>query len=183
MITGLRVRPEDFYRPYPKTPRLHGEIIITEKIDGTNACVIVTDDFQVFAGSKNRILSTTSDNFGFAQWVQDNQEELKQLGPGSHAGEWWGQGIQRTYGMTTKKFSLFNVSRWSNPDERPECCGCVPVLATRDTFDVSAVDWWAEALSHTGSYAAPGFMNPEGVVVYHVRSGQVFKAFCPGNKE
>jgi len=26
-----------------------------------------------------------------------------------------------------------------------------------------------------GSYAAPGFMQPEGVVVYHKASGQVFK--------
>ena len=30
-------------------------------------------------------------------------------------------------------------------------------------------------LVRSGSHAAPGFMNPEGIVVYHTAAGQVFK--------
>jgi hypothetical protein len=33
-------------------------------------------------------------------------------------------------------------------------------------------------LSQDGSHAAPGFDNPEGIVIYHTASKQLFKATC-----
>ena len=109
---------------------------------------------------------------GFAAWVRDNAEELAKLGPGSHFGEWWGAGIQRRYGLADKRFSLFNVDRWS--DVRPACCGVVPVLY-RGNFDTNAIDAALESLRANGSVAAPGFMNPEGVVVFHLAGRVGFK--------
>lgn len=114
---------------FPKIARFNREVIVTEKIDGTNAQILVNDtgDEVVGVGSRTRWISPKDDNHGFAGWVQKNKEELLRLGPGSHFGEWWGAGIQRTYGLKEKRFSLFNVSRWEH--DRPACCGVVPVLS------------------------------------------------------
>jgi hypothetical protein len=90
------------------------------------------------------------------------------LGVGSHFGEWWGEGIQRKYGLTEKRFSLFNTARWSDPLVRPACCGVVPVLY-QGIFSTEKVVECLESLRTNGSVAAPGFMSPEGVVCYHIQ--------------
>ena len=108
------------------------------------------------------------------------------LEPGRHFGEWWGRGIQRGYGLTERRFSLFNVSRWAlhgteprviptgDPrvvkvqDVLPACCGLVPILAELTTFDSVMIEANLGALRQNGSAAAPGYMNPEGIVVFHV---------------
>ena len=94
------------FKEFPKMPRLSREIIVTEKIDGTNAQVAVVeldgysapgavwegDGLAIYAGSRTRWITPEADNFGFAAWVRDNAEELATLGPGNHFGEWWGEG-------------------------------------------------------------------------------------------
>jgi RNA ligase-like protein len=164
------------FEPFPKIARLSREMIITEKIDGTNAQVIVTEEGEVLAGSRTRLIQPgkTTDNFGFAGWVEANKQELLKLGPGRHFGEWWGLGIQRGYGLTERRFSLFNVSRWSDDTVRPSCCHVVPTLWT-GVFDTKEVGACINLLTWHGSEAAPGFMKAEGVVVYHTASGQLFK--------
>ena len=180
------------FQPFPKMARLAREVIVTEKIDGTNAQVFITEDGQVVAGSRTRWITTDSDNFGFAAWVEGNKDDLLKLGPGRHFGEWWGAGIQRRYGLTDKRFSLFNVQRWALHGEEPktyptadprvirtqevlpECCGLVPVLY-RGQFDTAEVERCVEQLRVYGSFAAPGFMNPEGVVVFHTAGNVGFK--------
>jgi len=157
---------------FPKMPRLSREIIVTEKIDGTNAQVHITEDGRIFAGSRTRWITPEADNFGFAAWVRDNTEDLMTLGPGSHFGEWWGAGIQRRYGLSEKRFSLFNVDRWG--EVRPACCDVVPVLY-RGNFCTVAIDNALDHLRVNGSVAAPGFMNPEGVVVFHLAGRVGFK--------
>lgn len=137
---------------FPKMPRLSREIIVTEKIDGTNAQVHITEDGRIFAGSRSRWITPANDNFGFAAWVETNRQALLTLGPGSHFGEWWGAGIQRRYGQDCKRFSLFNVDRWG--EIRPECCDVVPVLYRGD-FDTRAIDEVVESLRQCGSEAAP----------------------------
>jgi bacterioferritin-associated ferredoxin len=119
------------FKAFPKISRLFEQpICITEKIDGTNALVYVSDDLSVVrAGSRTKWITPEDDNAGFAKFVRDNTEELRKLGPGNHYGEWWGKGIQRGYGMDKKVFSLFNTHRWDNPS-RPSCCDVVPVLYT-----------------------------------------------------
>jgi hypothetical protein len=169
------------FQEFPKMPRLSREVIITEKIDGTNAQVCITEDGQILAGSRTRWITPESDNFGFAAWVRDNAADLLALGPGRHFGEWWGSGIQSGYGLSKgeKRFSLFNVSRWG--ESRPACCHVVPVLY-RGIFDTAAVDACLEDLRVNGSRAAPGFMRPEGVVVFHVAGNCGFKKTL-GNDE
>ncbi len=182
------------FQKFPKIPRFNRDIIITEKIDGTNAQILITEDGQIFAGSRKRWLTEDKDNYGFCAWVQEYQEELLQLGPGRHFGEWWGQGIQRNYGLDHKQFSLFNVNRWQSISnslfeltklerggvveiERvfpPACCLVVPILAKGD-FVNWLIDGTLLKLHRRGSAAAHGFMNPEGIVVYHTASNYLFK--------
>lgn len=157
------------FKAWPKIPRFQNETFtITEKIDGTNACVAIYYDCGhhtggavhkiVQAQSRTKIITPgkQTDNYGFAQWVKDNEQDLLKLGEGYHYGEWWGNGIQRGYDQTQKRFSLF--SWWL--DEIPECCERVPVFSKGTTI-AEAVD----QLVKEGSKAAPGFMRPEGLVV------------------
>lgn len=157
---------------FPKIPRYSRDVIVTEKIDGTNAQIYIGEDGTFLAGSRNRWLTPVNDNYGFAKWAHENKEELLKLGPGRHFGEWWGQGIQRGYGLSEKRFSLFNVSRWET--ERPSCCHVVPVLFC-DNFDNLNINYIINNLKENGSIASPGFMNPEGIVIYHIAGNLFFK--------
>lgn len=187
------------FQGFPKIARLSRDCIVTEKIDGTNAQILITTsladmpqlsselpiesvtsvgELHLIAGSRTRFIAPgKSDNHGFAAWVKANAEELVKLGPGRHFGEWWGSGIQRGYGLPKgeKRFSLFNTSIWADDAVRPACCSVVPVLY-RGTFDTqTAVDEMLELLMELGSIAAPGFMKPEGIIVYHVAGNLYFK--------
>ena len=86
--------------------------VITEKIDGSNAQIIIEDGKIVAVGSRKRWIAPgkSTDNFGFAGWV----ERLLGLGEGIHYGEWYGSGIQSGYGLVDgeKRFALFNTDRW-----------------------------------------------------------------------
>lgn len=169
------------FQAFPKIARLKREAIITEKIDGTNAAIIVTDDGDVLCQSRTRIITPQEDNFGFATWVDKNQSDLAaQLGPGVHFGEWWGCGIQRGYGLKEKRFSLFAVHRWHTETEDCRCieaplCFVVPTLETLDKFSTEAVDRVLAELKEGGSTAAPGYRNPEGIVVFHTQSHALYK--------
>jgi hypothetical protein len=169
------VKPDIQFVEFPKIARWSREVIVTEKIDGTNAQIYIPESGDVlFAGSRSRWITPEEDNFGFAARAQTHKEALLKLGPGSHFGEWWGAGIQRRYGLTEKRFSLFNVSRWGDPITRPVCCGVVPTLWTGNMDELN-VEALIAQLRTAGSLAAPGFMKPEGVVIYHVASKQLFK--------
>lgn len=181
---------EPEFEPFASIPRLRRECVISEKIDGTNGQIYVSDDGQVWAASRNRWLNAetkTEDAFGFARWAKDHEDELRALGPGRHFGEWWGAGIQRRYGLSEKRFSLFNAARWADerdrekyPTDRPACCHVVPVLYA-GAFTTSVVDFELAALEDGGSIAARGFMQPEGVVVFHVASGHLYKVTLGGD--
>jgi hypothetical protein len=168
------------FKEFPKIARLNREVIVSEKIDGTNAAVVISDDSLVIgAQSRSKIITPADDNFGFARWVQENAQELLRLGPGHHFGEWWGSGIQRGYGLPKgeKRFSLFNTYRWTEEDTRPACCHVVPVIyrgSAADGFTVAAAA--IEVLKARGSFAAPGFMKPEGIVAFHTQGNLMFKA-------
>lgn len=161
------------FQAFPSIPRLYRDCVITEKLDGTNALVYVGDDGVVMAGSRSRWITPVEDNHGFARWVQEHEDELRTLGPGYHYGEWWGHGInKRQYGLKEKRFSLFNTHRWA--EERPACCHVVPVIYA-GPFATHYVEETLADLRERGSYAVPGFMHPEGIVVYHVAARQAFK--------
>lgn len=100
---------------WPKIGRLNRDIIITEKIDGTNAAVGITAGGIVYAQSRTRIITPQNDNAGFARWVEQHADALREhLGEGLHFGEWWGVGIGRNYDLSERRFSLFNTKRWYN---------------------------------------------------------------------
>lgn len=168
------------FHAWPKTPRWERPVCITEKIDGTNAAVIVCEDGTVHAQSRKRIITPNhdgiqTDNFGFAAWVQENAEQLRELGAGYHFGEWWGKGIQRGYGLDERRFSLFNVDKWG--EQRPDCCHVVPVLERCTMSDAGkAVNEWLDILADHGSTAVQHKTPAEGVCVFHSASRQVFKA-------
>ena len=159
------------FKAWPKIPRLENEIYhITEKIDGTNACIIVTEEV-LFAQSRTKLITPESDNYGFAKWVERNGEVLKsELPIGHHFGEWWGNGIQRNYDQPTKLFSLFN------PRLRGTCCSNVPALASCGHKELNeTIEFWVNKLKTEGSVASPGYMRPEGVVVYAEQAGTHWK--------
>ena len=160
------------FEPFPKMARLSREIIVTEKIDGTNAQIFIGEDGSFLVGSRTRWITPEMDNHGFARWAFENRDALMELGPGRHFGEWWGSGIQRRYGLNEKRFSLFNVTRWG--EERPACCHVVPLLHQGE-FSQLAINDALSKLESEGSVAAPGFMKPEGVAVYHVAARVGFK--------
>ena len=151
------------FTSFGKIARLSGDMTITEKIDGTNAAVVITENGEIYAQSRKRFIKPGDDNYGFASWVTQHSDELVNLGPGVHFGEWWGKGIQRGYGLDERRFSLFNVDRWT--EDRPACCHVVPTL-TVGPFSTEAVSLVAEWLLDNGSVAAPGFDRPEGVMVW-----------------
>ena len=149
----------------------------------------------MLVGSRNRWITLADDNFGFARWAYDHTAELFNLGEGHHFGEWWGSGIQRNYGFKNGErfFSLFNAGRWvehdkptyaiENPNPKapqkftehaPACCKVVPILY-EGIFDTAFVNSTLTVLGANGSVAAKGFINPEGIIVYHKAAGVGFK--------
>lgn len=172
---------------FPKIARYSREVVVTEKIDGTTAQIYIGEDGEFLTGSRKRWVTPKDDNFGFSRWAHEHKEELLLLGPGRHFGEWWGGSIQRKYALPKeeKRFSLFNVVRWCPYGEAPDiisvdenfnmkiqdilppCVGLVPVL-WRGLFDDLDIEKILDDLRQNGSKASPGFMNPEGVVVFHL---------------
>lgn len=157
---------------WPKIPRLENEVFhISEKIDGTNACILVTEDGQIGAQSRTRLITPENDNYGFARWVYTNAQQLiEDLGTGHHFGEWWGQGIQRGYNLTEKRFSLFN------PTKHSSICHNVPLVKSCTQEDLTAaISVLTTLLQTEGSFAAPGYMRPEGLVIYGEQSHVYWK--------
>jgi len=173
---------KDDFEPFPSLQR-YFRGVITEKIDGTNAQVWISEDGKTLrAGSRKRWITPEADNFGFAVWCEENRTELLRLGPGRHFGEWWGRGIQRGYDLDERRFSLFDTKRWHpQSPELPSCCHVVPILE-RGKLLPNAVDVVMQALASHGSVAAPGFARPEGVVLFSMDTGAMTKTTFERNQ-
>lgn len=171
------------FRPWPKVPRLNRDIIITEKVDGTNAAIHITEE-GTYAQSRTRLITPEDDNFGFARWVLDHEAEVREaLGPGLHFGEWYGKGIQRGYGLDSRRFALFNVEKWEAVDFEaaglPEV-GTVARLYT-GPFDTIAIQRTLAQLEVGGS--AYGSGRPEGIVVFHTAGNTMFKVTLDNDEQ
>jgi hypothetical protein len=173
------------FKTFNKIARLSRDIVITEKIDGTNGLIYIDENNSMFIGSRNRWLDEHTDNHGFYHWAIGNKEELLKLRPGYHYGEFWGNGIQRGYNLLKgeKRFSLFNTKRWIKERNQilkekqeycPNCCYVVPILY-EGIFDTTIIDGTLTILKSNGSKASPDFMNPEGIVIYHKAGNVYFK--------
>lgn len=206
------------FQVFAKIPRLNRDIVITEKIDGTNAAIGIGEPVgtmhsidtlegtvfwpikgggQVWAQSRTRIITPEEDNYGFARWVQEHADMLRAtLGPGLHFGEWWGKGINRGYGLNEKRFSLFNIAKWEDDQASKDSLAAARDAGVSiDTVPVLYRGGWITGIMHEhpgefapqlyleylknspmGSPASPGFMQPEGIVVFHKAGGVLFKA-------
>lgn len=181
------------FQKFPKIPRLNRMMVITEKIDGTNGQIFISKDGKSMqVGSRNRWLTRENDNYGFRAWAWEHVGELFEcLGPGRHFGEWWGRGIQRGYNLDHRRFSLFNVRRWRHAindrwnehpwlaeyekrQKVPACCHVIPILSI-NPFGAGFINLILAGLGESGSVAAPGFMQPEGIVIYHTAGNNLFK--------
>ena len=94
------------FEPWPSISRLSKDAVYTEKIDGTNAAVVIEpyttdtdkskavdvvsvdgDLYAVWAQSRKRFITPGDDNFAFALWVYENAPNLANvLGAGRHFG-------------------------------------------------------------------------------------------------
>lgn len=194
------------FQAFPKLSRLSRGCTITEKLDGSNAQVIIIDPetlegeayedvaqtpplltvgtYHIYAGSRTRLITPgkNTDNFGFAAWVSEHPE-LVELGEGRHYGEWYGRGIQRGYGLPDRRFALFDTGRWPAERPRPACVEVVPVLWSGE-FETARINAAMTDLKCFGSKAVPGFMDPEGIVIWHSASRVSFKkTFDDNHKE
>lgn len=236
-MNGPATENPTIFRPFSKMPRLNREVIITEKIDGTNAQIVIAHrdvinaclaqsqdlpeyarpehvvagkgDLEILVGSRTRWIRPKRagekgdpDNYGFAAWVEKNSDELFKLGEGRHFGEWFGSGINRAYGLTNgeRRFALFNTDRWlpvphllpNQPGvyqktedggaEGPACCYVVPLLWQGD-FSKFDIDFMLSMLREHGSFAAEGFKNPEGIVIFHTASQSCYKVTLEGDEK
>lgn len=169
------------FEPWPKIPRLRNEVItISEKIDGTNAQVLINEDNSIFVGSRNRWITPGkhTDNYGFAEWVEQNRDEILKLGRGRHYGEWYGYGIgPRGYGLPNKRWALFNTYR---PKETlPAVVENVTVLYQGPGLELSRIVAEVMAdLKANGSKHIPGYMRPEGIVVFSSLTKTRYKVLC-----
>jgi len=178
-----------FHYKYDLETINHNYVVSGVVVHNSNGLIYIDENNNIFAGSRNKWLwgsiqdEIHNDNHGFAQWVKENQIELLKLGKGYHYGEWWGKGIQRGYRLEEKRFSLFNVSRWQRnknvplvekQEYCPDCCDVVPILC-KGNFDTNVIEQMLSELKRIGSIASPNFMNPEGIVIYHIAGGCYFK--------
>ena len=221
--------------PWEKIPRRNRDIVISEKLDGTNAAVLIVHEseidriiidggpdgkggveiretrlfepdannlvaqvnvplnengdgetYYVFAQSRTRFIVPGRDNYGFAKWVRDNAETLvADLGPGRHFGEWWGQGIQRGYGMKQKLFSLFDTSRWKDSQFLTPQLRVVPVLYWGKQSEERITERLAILRAHGSPAAArEGVFSQEaeGIVIWHT-AGRTFSKVTLKNDE
>jgi RNA ligase len=152
------------FRAWPKIARgVPFRVTISEKINGTNACIIIKEGKLVGCQSRTRLITPDEDNYGFAAWTETNKEDLLSLGEGYHFGEWAGPGIQKNpHLLKEKTLFLFNTLRWNpNNPNRPKCCSTVPVLFEGDLLP-NTIQEILENLKENADGT-----TPEGVVVYY----------------
>ena len=152
------------FKAWPKIGReTPFRVTITEKLDGTNACIIIQDNKIVGIQSRNRFIEIGDDNFGFAGWVWDNAEELIKLGEGYHYGEWVGVGIQKNpHNLPDRQFFLFNTFRWNSQNPNlPSCCKVVPILF-EGNIEADTIKSLLQGLVDNA-----GETTPEGIIVYY----------------
>lgn len=129
-------KPE--YDPSKKLPKL--SFMVQEKLHGTNSGVVITKEGDVYAQSRTRVITPEKDNYGFAQFVEDNKEyflneSLFELSAANKMlaepfelkglvvfGEFCGNGIQKNVAVSEieKSFFIFDIGYIINKGEEDE---------------------------------------------------------------
>lgn len=179
------------FKGWGSTPRWHKGLTVTEKINGTNACVLIYDG-QVKAQSRKRMITPDDDNYGFAKWVYDNAGVLMDtLGFGYHYGEWFGPGIQgNPLGVESKRFALFHATKYTEDNgyelNKVDGLETVPLLfhgqANWMTIGdiLQGLDTWGTNVTGAKSWIdeETGFSHSaaaEGIIVWHKETQQKYK--------
>jgi hypothetical protein len=151
------------FKAWPKIPRGGKDLVtVTEKMDGTNACIIIEEGKILGVQSRKRLITPEQDNYDFAGWVSRNEGELVKLGDGYHYGEWAGLGIQKNpHNLEEKTFFLFNTYRWMQDPSLPNICAVVPVL-----YHGTYYENMVEDIMLTLKDDAEAIYEPEGIVVF-----------------
>ncbi len=138
---------------FPKIPRVEKvEVIITEKLDGTNALIYIDDNGDMKFGSRNRWLTEDSDNHGFYTFCMKNKDMLARLGRGYHYGEFIGSGIARQYGFTNGERKLYMFDARLVDRELGDNIKVVPILKQATLHDM------------TGLFDLRDYINPSTTV-------------------
>lgn len=135
------------------------------KLHGSCAGVAVEADGTVTAMSRSTVITPTSDNAGFARWVEERKESFAKFAPASGVaiifGEWCGPGIQKGVAVNQLKeralavFALRiqdtegnDVEFIAEPTALTEIAKIVPgayVLPWHNTGENYVVDWSLDA--------------------------------------
>ena len=78
------------------------------------------------------------------------------------------------FGKEPKIIDNPNPTLIKSQDILPACCGLVPVLY-EGAFNHENIHNTLKELELNGSSASPGFMNPEGIIIFHTASRYLFK--------
>lgn len=186
------------FKAWQKTTRLESPCVISEKLDGANACVVVEeveefslldasitilatnpDDastaraFRVSAQSRTRLALPGQDETGIADWVAQRRGRLAlDLGPGYHYGE-----FVKGKGLKEPKLFLFNTGRWGGKQFTTPGLDVVPVLYEGNYYE-GIVEKYLNDLRENGSWVLDS--PPEGVVIFWKHDQTLKKAYCSG---
>ena len=184
------------YPKYPSIERFENIYsVISEKVDGTNGLMEIHEVFPkpdsdvthvVTFGSRNKWIDVHSDNAGFANFFTphidkivrvpeilkanavnelDNRNKACNM-PIRIYGEWFGQSIQRTYGLKQKLFMPFHTLLAKALIEAGVPNIIEPFIFYTGKFDKSISDGFMDTLKTHGSCVVPGYFQAEGIVVY-----------------
>jgi len=199
------------FKRYPRIKRSLGlgNMLITEKIDGTNAMFVIEDKKLTLLGTHRRQLLMIGDpkliehyqhipdleyreslmaeeprraHFGFVGWCEDHKEELESIGDGVYYGEWVTpevKGCQRYPYEGPPKLFLFCPQRWPEQRPQPACLDLVPTLY-RGPFNEEMIQTVIDELDGD-SVAFPGSDNPEGIIIELLQLKKLCKWTFGGN--
>ena len=163
------------YNSFPSIERLENiYCIISEKIDGTNSLIEINET-NVRFGSRNRYISFSDDNAGFANFFKDYEARFEDAAkdittdesyPLRIYGEWFGCGIQRGYGLKDKFFMPFNSFYSEKLIEYQVPNVIAPNIMYTGKFSMEVVDTCMQQLKLNGSGVVKDYKQPEGIVIF-----------------
>ena len=192
---------------FKKIPRLSRDVIITEKIDGTNG--------QIYIASVNEIIDnyiTTIDSKVEALvWIAKyclyekdglclfagSRKRWLARGDDNFGFAFWveqnakelmkleeGHHFGEWYGKGIQRNYGLDHKRFAlfnvgkwNDETKPKCCDVVPILYEGE-FDTESIENVLDSLKIKGSEAVVGFNKPEGIIIFHRASGHLYKKTC-----
>ena len=176
------------YNSFPSIERLENiYCIISEKIDGTNGLIEINET-NVRFGSRNRYISFSDDNAGFANFFRHYEAKLEDVAkdvitkelelngetltscnesyPLRIYGEWFGCGIQRGYGLKDKFFMPFSSFYGEKLIEYQVPNVITPNIMYTGKFSMEVVGTCMQQLKLNGSGVVKDYKQPEGIVIF-----------------